>query len=68
VVKAKKPVPEDCMPKCGTCAFAEIFDGEGGVCHRYPPAFTMGEDGPSSTFAVIVTDDWCGEYARRCQS
>ena len=62
-----KKLPEDCMPKCATCAFGEI-DGDGGVCHRYPPSFVSDEDGPQSVFAVVDANDWCGEYRRRLQS
>jgi hypothetical protein len=67
MAQPKKPVPEDCMPRCASCAFGEI-DGQGGVCHRYPPVFIVDEEGGGSTFAIVAADDWCGEYRRALQS
>jgi hypothetical protein len=60
-----KKLPEDCMPKCATCAFCES-KGEGGVCHRHPPQFVVEEGAVHSAFPAVAFDDWCGEYARRC--
>jgi hypothetical protein len=67
LAKPKKLVPEDCMPRCSTCAFAEL-EGEGGVCHRYPPKFVMDEGEVNTGFPMIVAEDWCGEYKRALQS
>lgn len=62
-----KKLPADCMPKCVSCAFGEI-EGEGGVCHRYPPQFVVDEGEVGSAFPVVSADDWCGEYRRMLQS
>lgn len=62
--KPKAAIPEDCMPKCRTCAFGEI-EGEGGQCRRYPPAFVVEEGEVSSAFPVVAADDFCGEFRRK---
>lgn len=62
----KKTIPEDCMPKCGTCAFMQAEQGdEAGYCRRFPPQVVAGDEGEYSSFPVIEIADWCGEYKRR---
>ena len=62
----RKNIPDDCMPKCATCRFAE-FDRKDdlGYCHRLPPRMFGSADEIGFTFAVVNVDDWCGEYVRQ---
>lgn len=62
----KKAIPDDCMPKCETCAFIEREPGsDAGYCRRYPPVVVVSEEGEYSAFPVIEVQDFCGEYKRR---
>jgi hypothetical protein len=61
----KKPIPDDCMPKCATCAFARFDGDDAGFCNRYPPVFIAEEEFQGWTYAVVHITDWCGEYRRR---
>lgn len=62
----KKEIPDDCMPKCATCAFIQIAPGEeAGYCRRYPPQVVSSDEGEYSAFPVIEVSDFCGEYRRR---
>ena len=66
----KKTIPEDCMPRCGSCAFfvADAKD-ELGECRRLPPyVLPDGDDGVGFSFAVTVVDYWCGEFKRKLSS
>lgn len=61
-----KAIPDDCMPRCETCAFAEIDPVHAaGVCHRYPPVFLTDDEGSGFTFPGIAPLDWCGEFKRK---
>ncbi len=63
----KKPVVEDWMPKCASCAFfVPDAQQDVGECRRYPPA-VFPEDGDSVGFSFALTqiDQWCGEFRRR---
>lgn len=65
-----KKIPDDCMPKCATCAFF-VADAkeEIGDCRRLPPVvFPDGEEGLGFSFALTQADMWCGEYKRQCNS
>lgn len=64
---AKKPkLPDDCMPKCGGCAFFQSEPGEdAGYCRRYPPQVVSSEDGEYSAFPVVEVPDFCGEFRRK---
>lgn len=63
---AKKKIPDDCMPKCETCAFIEREPGaDAGYCRRYPPQVVATEEGEWSAYPVIEIRDFCGEYRRR---
>lgn len=65
----KKPIPEDCMPKCGTCTFFQGEPGDiAGYCRRYPPVVVPDDDGNASAYPVIEIADWCGEFKRRLQA
>jgi hypothetical protein len=67
--KKKTEIPDDCMPKCGTCAFLQAKPGEpAGYCRRYPPVAMESEEGSYSAFPVVELVDWCGEYKRALQS
>lgn len=62
----KKPIPDDCMPKCASCAFVEMVPGEDvGYCRRLPPQVVWSDEGEFSAFPVIEVKDWCGEFKRR---
>jgi hypothetical protein len=66
----KKSVPDDCMPRCASCAF---FVGdpkeEIGDCRRYPPTtFPDGDEGLGFSFSITVSNMWCGEFIRKCDS
>jgi hypothetical protein len=62
----KKPIPDDCMPKCATCAFIQTEPGQdAGYCRRYPPVVVSSEEGEYSAFPVVEMIDFCGEYRRR---
>lgn len=63
----RKPIPDDCMPKCGSCAFFQSESGdEAGYCRRYPPKVVSSEEGEYSAFPVVEVADWCGEFRRLC--
>jgi hypothetical protein len=63
----KTKIPDDCMPKCETCAFAVIEAAYGaGSCHRFPPIFAADDEGSGFTFPGIAPLDWCGEFKRKC--
>jgi len=58
-------IPDDCLPRCGTCAFFESDKKtEIGECHRYPPILLPDEQGVSFSFTLTAADDWCGEFVR----
>ncbi|MGE5650955.1 MAG: high-potential iron-sulfur protein [Bacillota bacterium] len=62
----KKPIPEDCMPRCGSCVFYQADPGdEAGYCRRFPPVVLPDEGGNSSAYPVVIPDDWCGEFTRK---
>lgn len=62
----RKKIPDDCMPKCGSCAFFQADQGEpAGYCRRYPPKVVSSEDGEYSAFPVVEVADWCGEFLRK---
>ena len=64
---ATKKLPDDCMPKCLTCAFfTREKDNDIGECHRFPPTLIPEDDGQCS-FSFAYTDSiaWCGEYKRQ---
>jgi hypothetical protein len=67
MVKKKVFVPDDCMPKCSTCAFfVPDRKDELGECRRFPPAvFPDGDDGLGFSFSMTQPDQWCGEFRRR---
>lgn len=65
----KKPIPDDCMPKCLTCAFYQGEPGaEAGYCRRYPPQIVASEEGEWSGYPMTSLADWCGEYRRQLDS
>lgn len=63
----RKKLPDDCMPKCASCAFfvCEPKD-EMGECRRLPPLACVADDqGVMFAFAVVHHTEWCGEFKRR---
>lgn len=63
----KKTLPDDCMPRCASCAF---FVGDVkediGECRRLPPAvFPDGEEGLGFSFSLTAKQMWCGEFKRQ---
>ena len=63
----KKAMPDDCMPRCETCAF---FAGDPkedmGECRRHPPTtFPDGDEGLGFSFSITVKTMWCGEFKRQ---
>ena len=62
----KKKLPDDCMPRCQSCAFFQADPkAEYGACHRLPPVIVVDGDGYGFTFALVEFDDWCGEFKRQ---
>lgn len=63
----KQAIPEDCLPRCASCAFF-IPDPKDdiGECRRYPPVvFPDGEDGLGFSFSMTGSTQWCGEFRRK---
>lgn len=62
----KQALPDDCMPKCATCAFfnKEPKD-EIGLCRRYPPVVLIINDEPEMIIPATTPEDWCGEFRRK---
>lgn len=62
----RKPITDDCMPACNSCAFFDIEPkDELGVCRRYPPTLFQIEDEYDSCYPVTERSDWCGEFVRK---
>lgn len=62
----KKQIPDDCMPKCETCAFFQSEpNADAGYCRRFPPVVVGTEEGEWSGFPMSAPSDWCGEYKRK---
>lgn len=61
--KKPEPIPADCMPRCGSCAFFKDED-----CRRYPPTVIVGAEGIGTCYPGVDESDWCGEYVRALQS
>lgn len=62
-----KKIPDDCMPKCASCAFfvCELKE-DIGMCKRYPPVVLyIGDEEFDSSFPVIPRSEWCGEFVRK---
>lgn len=59
-------IPDDCMPRCGSCAFFKADkNGDLGECHRFPPTLLPEDNGGVSfSFILTATDEWCGEFIR----
>lgn len=62
----KKTIPDDCMPRCETCAF---FIGDPkedmGECRRYPPNTFPEDEGLGFSFGITIKTMWCGEFTRK---
>lgn len=62
----KKRIPEDCMPRCDTCAFMQAVPrADAGYCRRFPPAVIHSDEGSCSAYPVVKPADWCGEFVRK---
>ena len=47
--------------RCETCKYWR--EPKIGICRRYPPITTLGEEGSTSTeWSFTLTHDWCGEW------
>ncbi len=63
----KKKLPDDCMPRCSSCAFFISDPKEDmGECRRLPPVtFPDGDEGLGFSFAMTMPEMWCGEFKRQ---
>lgn len=63
----KKSIPDDCMPRCETCAFFVGDQKEDiGECRRLPPTiFLDGDEGLGFSFSNTIKSMWCGEFKRK---
>lgn len=63
----KKQIPDDCMPRCETCAFFVGDQKEDiGECRRLPPVtFPDVGEGLCFSFGITVKSMWCGEFKRK---
>lgn len=66
MMKKNKSIPDDCMPRCESCAFFKADPKEDlGECRRLPPIiFPDGDDGLGFSFSMTTREMWCGEFKR----
>lgn len=63
---AKKKIPDDCMPKCGTCAFGEFKRlQELGECHNAPPVPVYLDGATTFAFPIVPKSAWCSKFQRK---
>lgn len=64
---AKKRLPDDCLPRCGTCEFFKQDSplDEGGSCIRFPRQATVIADEVFWSYPEQDATDCCGEFKRK---
>jgi hypothetical protein len=73
MARKKIVVVEEPASTCGHCKhawFVEDKDSAVWFCRRYPPAVTydFSEQTQCSTFAVVASDQTCGEFSPKLDS